>query len=153
MNSAHALLVANAGATLALAGLIWTVQLVHYPAFRFVPPDQFTAFEAFHQRQISLVVVPLMLVELATSAALIVHRPAPLPAASAVAGLVLVLAIWACTFAVQVPLHNRLAQGFDRDAIDRLVSTNAWRTAAWTLRAALVLWACYAAARAPEPPA
>lgn len=141
MNPGVAVLLANTASTFALTGLIWTIQLVHYPAFRYIAEPHFVDFEAFHQRQISWVVVPLMLVELLTTLALIVWRPSGLPLHFAILGALLVLAIWVCTFAVQVPLHNRLAQGFDRAAIDALVHTNWIRTILWTLRAGLLLWA------------
>lgn len=144
-NPAVVLLLANAASTFALTGLIWTIQLVHYPAFRYIAERQFVDFEAFHQRQISWVVVPLMLVELSSTVALFVWRPSGLPLSFAIVGALLVLAIWVCTFAVQVPLHNRLAQGFDRAAIEALVHTNWIRTILWTLRAGLLLWALYVA--------
>ncbi len=48
--------------------------------------------------------------------------------------------IWASTFFVQVPLHEKLGGGFDADVQKRLVSTNWIRTIFWTLRGALVLW-------------
>ena len=145
MNPGIALLLSNAASTFALAGLIWTIQLVHYPAFRYVAEPQFVDFETFHQRQISWVVVPLMLVELLSTVALLAWCPSGLPLRFAIVGALLVLAIWVCTFAVQVPLHNRLAQGFDRAAIDALVHTNWIRTILWTLRAGLLLWALYVA--------
>ena len=141
MNPGIAFLLANAASTFALAGLIWTIQLVHYPAFRYIFEPQFMDFEAFHQRQISWVVVPLMVVELATTAVLLGWRPSGLPLPFTIAGALLVLAIWACTFAVQVPLHNRLAHGYDRVAIDALINSNWIRTVLWSLRAGLLLWA------------
>lgn len=141
MNPGSAVLLTNAASTFALTGLIWTIQLVHYPAFRYIAEPKFIEFEAFHQRQISWVVVPLMLVELATAVVLFAWRPASLPLNFAIAGMVIVLAIWACTFAVQVPLHNRLTQGYNLAAIDALVHTNWIRTVLWSLRAALLLWA------------
>ena len=55
-------------------------------------------------------------------------------------GLILVLIIWASTFFVQVPLHEKLAAAFDAKVQQRLVLTNWIRTIAWTLRGALVLW-------------
>jgi hypothetical protein len=55
-------------------------------------------------------------------------------------GIGLILAIWLSTFFLQVPLHERLAQGFDAETHRSLVNTNWIRTAAWTLRAVLVLW-------------
>ncbi|MBL7648752.1 MAG: hypothetical protein JNK74_21455 [Candidatus Hydrogenedentes bacterium] len=141
MNPGTAVLLANAASTFALTGLIWTIQIAHYPAFRYIAGPKFIEFEAFHQRQISRVVVPLMLVELFTAAALLGWRPATLPVHFAITGGLLVAAIWACTFAVQVPLHNRLTQGYDRAAIDALVNSNWIRTALWSLRAGLLLWA------------
>jgi hypothetical protein len=62
------------------------------------------------------------------------------PVGAAVAGLVLVGAIWATTALVQVPLHRRLTDGFDATAHRRLVRTNWARTGAWGVRAGLVLW-------------
>ena len=52
-----------------LAGLIWMVQLVHYPSFRFYSSPTQTAHQ-FHQQRISLIVVPMMLIELTTAVAL-----------------------------------------------------------------------------------
>ena len=141
MNPGIAVLLANAASTFALAGLIWTIQLVHYPAFRHIAEPQFVDFEAFHQHQISCVVVPLMLVELFTSVALFVWRPSGLSFNFAIAGALMLLAIWVCTFAVQVPLHNRLSQGYDRAAIEALITGNWIRTVLWSLRAGLLLWA------------
>ena len=141
MNPGMAVLLANAASTFALTGLIWTIQLVHYPAFRYIAEPQFIEFEAFHQRQNSWVVVPLMLVELATAVVLFAWRPASLPLNFAIAGMVIVLATWACTFAVQVPLHNRLSQGYDRAAIEALINGNWIRTVLWSMRAGLLLWA------------
>lgn len=140
MNPGTAVLLTNAASTFALTGLIWTIQLVHYPAFRYIAEPKFIEFEAFHQRQISWVVVPLMLVELFTTVALFAWRPTGLSVHFAVTGGLLVAAIWVCTFAVQVPLHMRLTQGNDRAAIDALVNSNWIRTALWSLRAGLLLW-------------
>ena len=128
------------GATLAMAGVIWTVQLVHYPLFSGVGADGFVAYEAAHAQRITWLVLPLMAAELATAVWLVAERPAALPAWSAWAGLGLVGVIWASTAFLQVPLHRALAAGFDAVAHERLVATNAVRTAAWTLRAGLVLW-------------
>ncbi len=55
------------------------------------------------------------------------------------ASLVLLAVSWVSTFAVQVPLHRKLAGGFEAADHRRLVVTNWVRTAAWTLRAALLL--------------
>ena len=52
----------------------------------------------------------------------------------------LTLVTWLHTGVVAVPLHNKLAQGYDPASIQRLVRTNWVRTTAWTLRAAVLGW-------------
>ena len=53
--------------------------------------------------------------------------------------LCLLAVVWISTFAVQVPLHRRLAEGYDAARHRRLVLSNWIRTLAWTARAVLVL--------------
>ena len=152
MSLAHGILLANALSTLALVGLIWTIQLAHYPAFAYVRDDVFIAFEAFHQRAISIVVMPLMLLELGAALALLQWRPDAIPLALAMLGVALVAIVWLSTFFVQVPLHHRLAQGYDGDAIRRLVATNWIRTVAWSLRGGVIAWCLILVMRAEGRP-
>lgn len=133
-------LLVQLASTLAMAGLVWFVQVVHYPLFAAVGAAGFAAYETEHARRTSLVVVPLMLAEAVSAAALLWLRPEAVPFAAAAAGLALVGLIWLSTFLVQVPLHDVLARGFDAAAQRRLVATNWLRTALWTLRGGLVLW-------------
>ena len=133
-----AVLLTNAAATLFMTGVIWIVQVVHYPLFAGVGAEGFGRYSTDHARLITYVVLPAMLVELAT-AALLALRPGAL-GASAYIGLALVGLIWASTFFVQVPLHERLSTGFDGQAHRLLVSTNWLRTGLWTARAGLTLW-------------
>lgn len=128
-------------ATLLMTGAIWIVQAVHYPLFAAVGSDVFVRYEAAHQRRITWFVAPVMTIELATGIALVAGwRPEAFPAWAAVAGLALIGMIWIMTAAVQVPLHTRLAKGFDAGIHGSLVGTNWWRTAAWTARSLLLLW-------------
>lgn len=128
-------------ATLTMFGAIWIVQVVHYPLFSGVGAGGWAAYEAAHQSRITLVVGPAMLVELVTAVWLVLDRPAVFPAWAVVGGLVLVGVLWASTALVQVPLHTALSRGgFDAEVHARLVATNWVRTAAWSLRAGLVLW-------------
>lgn len=125
----------HAASTCAMAGVIWFVQLVHYPAFEFVDPGRFAAFSEYHQRRTTWVVAPLMLVE-AASASLLLFLPLD-AAFAARLGWALLVAIWLSTAFVQVPLHRRLGEGWDPATIRRLVRSNALRTALWSARAAL----------------
>jgi len=128
-------LLVHAGATLAMAGLIWFVQIVHYPLLGAVGPDAFTAYENAHIRRTGFVVTPLMFAELATAAWLAFAQPG----AAAYAGLALLAVIWLSTGLLQAPAHGRLARGFDPALHRRLVRTNWIRTAAWTARGVLAL--------------
>jgi hypothetical protein len=134
------LLLIHAAATLTMLGVILVVQWVHYPLFRHVGPADYTTYQTEHMRRITAIVGPLMGTELVTAVALAWAPPAGVPAWQAGAGLGLVGLIWGTTGLVQVPLHAALAEGFDPAAHRRLVRTNWVRTAAWGLRAGLVLW-------------
>ncbi|MEE2971937.1 MAG: hypothetical protein VX672_02340 [Planctomycetota bacterium] len=126
-----------------LVGLIWTIQVVHYPLFAGVGADRFPAYEADHARLITLVVGPTMLLEALTALAFVTIRPPAIPGWVAWAGLGLVAVIWLSTAAVQVPAHARLADGFDPAAHARLVGSNWIRTIAWTLRGLLLAGAAW----------
>jgi len=113
-----------------LVVLIWLVQLVIYPSFRHVDPDAFVAWHARYSALITLIVVPLMLVQVAAVAAQLWRGAG----AWTVAAAGIVAAIWLLTFLVSVPAHAALqAEGNLTHRVDRLVDTNWWRTAGWTL--------------------
>ena len=129
--------------TLAMFGLIWFVQLVHYPLFQRIPPDAFIAYETEHANRTGFIAFPLMFAELLSALALLAPtlRPAAIPFAQALCGAALVGLLWASTVFVQIPLHNRLHQAHNPAIIQRLIASNWLRTAAWTARAILViLW-------------
>jgi len=135
----HVLLAVHAGATLMMAGLIWFVQVVHYPLFAQVGAGGFTAYEARHMRLTGWVVGPLMLAEAATTAWIAVRPPAGVAPAAAWLGLAMAAALWATTGLVQAPLHRRLARGFDARLHGILVRSNWTRTALWSGRGVLSL--------------
>jgi hypothetical protein len=142
------LLLAHAAVTLAMTGVIWFVQIVHYPLFARAGATGFAAYAAEHGARTTWVVAPLMLLELAAALRIAWSPPAGVGRALALAGLVLALAIWASTAFVQVPRHDALRAGFDADVHRSLVRTNWLRTALWTARAGLALAMVAAHARA-----
>lgn len=123
-----------------MVGLIWFVQIVHYPLMGAVPPHACSAYAAAHQRRTTWVVGPPMLLE-GGSALLLGWTPrgAFESTTLGLVGLALLALIWVSTFAVQVPLHARLASGFDGVAWRRLVATNWLRAIAWTVRGIIAL--------------
>ena len=140
-------LLLQALATLAMTGLIWFVQVVHYPLFRAVGADGYAAYQREHVRLTTLVVGPLMLLEAATSVWLVFDRPDFVPPALPWLGLGLLALVWLATTLLSVPRHEVLRHGFDAPAHAGLVATNWIRTAAWTARAGLLLFALRAGLR------
>jgi hypothetical protein len=125
--------------TLFMTGLIWFVQVVHYPLFERVDLGSFGRYHADHTRSTGLVVILPMVLELLTSFALVGQRPERVEPWMAWLGLALAVATWAATFFFSVPAHNRLARGFDAEAHRTLVRTNGLRVLAWTGHSAVLL--------------
>ena len=126
------------GATLAMVGLIWFVQVVHYPIFARVEGPEFRVFHRDHTVNTGRVVVPLMLLEL-FSLVLLLWRPGTIQIAGLWSTAALLLLIWASTFWIQVPLHTRLATRPDDRTKRMLARTNWVRTGLWTARAVILL--------------
>lgn len=126
-------------AALYLWGVIWTIQVVHYPLFARVGADHWADYHAAHTRLITFVVLPAMVTELGTSGLLALSRPPWLSPGLLWAGFGCAILTWAVTFLVSVPLHDTLARGFDLAAIHRIVLTNWLRTFFWTGHALLLL--------------
>jgi hypothetical protein len=126
------LLVANLVATLVMVGVIWIVQVVHYPLFALVGADGFVAYEDGHSRRITAVIVVPWAVEGLTALALVAAPPPGVPRWLAVAGAALAGVPVLVTLLASVPAHQVLGRGFDAAAHRRLVRTNWLRTAAWT---------------------
>ena len=139
------LLLAHAAATLFMVGVIWFVQLVHYPLFARVGRPGFAAYSGSHTRLTGLVVGPPMLLEAATAVALVLWNPPGVSVSLLWAGLFLVAGIWLSTALLQAPRHTTLGDGFD-PAVHRFLVTSNWlRTVLWSLRGLVVLCILYQA--------
>jgi hypothetical protein len=137
------LLLVNLCATLFMTGVIWYVQVVHYPLFARVGDAAFVRYESEHASLTTLVVILPMLIELGSALGLWLLRPPSVAAWKVVTGLVMLGVIWLSTMAIQVPKHGELAAGFNAGVHASLVATNWVRTILWTLRSALVVSMLY----------
>lgn len=133
-------LLLHAASTLWMTGLIWFVQVVHYPLFSLVGSDVFARYEHAHTTRTTLVVGPPMLLELATTVMLLGLTSDAVPRGATWTGAAVLALIWVSTALLQVPQHSVLALGFDARAYEVLVQSNWIRTIGWSLRAALSLW-------------
>jgi len=131
--------VAQVVGSVGMFGVIWMVQIVHYPLMRFVSGEQFARFESAHRMRISWVVGPLMLIEGVCVLAFLFAAPAGLPWWLPWVGAVVEAIAIGTTVFISAPLHERLNTHFDTATLDRLVATNWIRTVAWTGRAAVAI--------------
>jgi hypothetical protein len=131
--------VAQVVGSVGMFGVIWIVQLVHYPLMRFVSGEQFARFETAHRVRISWVVGPLMLVEGVCVLAFVFAAPAGMPGWLPWAGAIAEAVAIGTTVLVSAPLHERLNAHFDPATLDRLIATNWIRTIAWSARAGLAI--------------
>lgn len=137
------LLLIHVAMTWFMTGVIWFVQLVHYPLLRFVGRENYERYHRMHMRRTTWVVMPAMLLELLTAILLLTIRPPFISMPLALIGLGLLILIWAATFFLQVPQHNRLEEGFNKRSYQLLVSTNWLRTLLWSFRALLTGFMLY----------
>ena len=125
--------------TFYMVGLIWFVQVVHYPLFAAVGEDKFVAYEEHHQRLTTWVVGPGMLVELVSGVLLALTAADSRSATILWISLGLLAVIWLSTALIQIPSHRQLSTGFNASAHRWLVRSNWLRTVAWTARGVLIL--------------
>lgn len=131
----NVVLIINLCASLYLAGLIWTIQLVHYPGFNYISKKSFKDFHRMHTRGMGLIVAIPMIAELASSILLAIR----FQSVFFYINLTLVILTWVCTGLLSVPKHRRLQHGKDKNVIKELILTNYSRTALWTIRSFLIV--------------
>ena len=129
--------------TFMMTGIIWFVQIVHYPFFAYTIRDDFPQIGNIHATLTGYVVVPIMVLEMATSfylAAFSTYTQFQVPFGI---GAGLVLLIWGSTFFIQVPILKRMLGSFSEEEHRKLVGTNWIRTLLWSARSVLVIYVLY----------
>ena len=121
--------------TSVMVGVIWVIQLLHYPSFHFISEKKYIEFQHFHMQRISFIVIPVMLIELASALLLSYFFRSSLT----IILLALLLGIWGITFIFFTNMHQKLTNGFDPSIVDKLVKINWSRTALWSLRLIILL--------------
>jgi hypothetical protein len=134
------IIILNLASTFFMTGVIWLIQLVQYPFFSQVGAEHFQKYHASHTFWITPIVAPAMIVELITSILLIFYPPGNIDSKPIWLGLILTLTVWASTFFLQVPMHEKLSHGFDAEAHRFLVNSNWIRTAAWTFHSLIAVY-------------
>ena len=119
-----------------MVGIIWIIQLVHYPSFHFVSKDKYISFQNFHMEKISFIVIPVMLLESISGILLIYNYLNTILAIS----MLILLLIWTLTAFFFSSVHQTLTAGYQVELVERLVKVNWARTIFWTLRLLLLFF-------------
>ena len=123
-------------ATSIMVGVIWVIQLVHYPSFHFIKLDMYTVFQKFHMKKISIIVVPVMVAELITGFLFLYHEESR--NALIIISVILLIIIWGITAVFFSGVHNKLIAGYQEKIVNHLLLINWVRTFLWTMRLLLL---------------
>ena len=109
---------------------IWTIQLVVYPGFRHLSPEALLRWHSIYTSRVTVIVMPLMVAQIVLHGWRL-HNEFSMVTLFIVC---LVASTWLITFAVFVPLHNRIASNQKlTQNLTNLVLYNWLRTALWSL--------------------
>ena len=129
----------NLASTWYMVGLIWLIQLVHYPLFNYVGSEEFIVFHDNHKILITPVVGIVMIVELVTSVIILFQPHCGIRNWLSIVGIILLGIIWSSTIFFQIPIHNTLSSKFNENALIMLINTNWIRTICWSVRGIILL--------------
>ena len=108
--------------------LIWIVQLIIYPSFRYTKEEYFVQWHIRYTFLIALIVSPLMLIQAGIEGLLFFQDEVRWWR------IIPIVLIWLATFTLSIPCHRQLRKsGKELSAINRLVATNWIRTILWSL--------------------
>jgi hypothetical protein len=132
----HSVFIIHLSATLFMTGLIWIIQLLHYPSYHYIKIEKFSDYQRFHTNQITYIVGPMMLIEVFSGAYLTLQHNWSTIYTFNFIGLCI---LWLATLFFSIPAHNKLSLGFNPETVTQLVRTNWIRTLTWTIRSGLLL--------------
>ena len=118
--------------TFVMTGIVWFLQLVHYPLFRKVARSRFVPFERMQLLLTSFVVAPPVLLETAAVLYSLWRKPPWMDPDAVLLGAVLLGIIWVTILFVHGPQHRALQQRFDPKAYRILLYTNWIPSYAWS---------------------
>ena len=119
-----------------MVGIIWVIQLLHYPTFHFIKQSDYVEFQHFHMQRISFIVVPVMIIEILSGFMLVYYFRSNL----FILCLTILLVIWLITFVFFTKLHQSLLGGYDKIIVKKLVQINWSRTVLWSLRLIILIY-------------
>jgi hypothetical protein len=127
--------------TLAMVGVMTTVQFVVYPQYTEVAVADFSNYVRSHGQRIGVPLVLFAPAEVALAFVVWLRLPSGRVRAAAFGSGALLALAWVVTMVWFAPLHGRLiSEPYDADRIDQLVNTNWLRTVLWWARGGAAVW-------------
>tara|TARA_B100000965_G_scaffold153204_1_gene127365 strand:- start:24 stop:452 length:429 start_codon:yes stop_codon:yes gene_type:complete len=114
--------------TAVMVGVIWVIQLLHYPTFHYIEKNNYSQFQKFHMNRISYIVIPAMVIEMLSGIMLVIIND------DFIISFSLLVCIWIITFVFFTNIHQRLLSKYENTAVEKLVNLNWIRTTFWTVR-------------------
>lgn len=109
--------------------LIWAVQLVIYPGFKYYNGDNLIKWHRVYTSRVTYIVLPLMLTQLTTTIASTWYQKHLI----SITSLIIVVILWLLTLLIFVPIHHKIDdESAHSTDLDKLVSKNWIRTILWT---------------------
>ena len=120
-----------------MVGVIWVIQLVHYPSFKYVNESDYIIFQKYHMSNISYIVFPVMFTELITALIILFFGEKSL---FFVLSLICLFLIWVITGVLFTKYHSILKEGKDLMIIEKMIKANWIRALLWTMRLIMILF-------------
>lgn len=127
----------NIAASLLLTGMVWLLQLLFYPTLEKLHRADFVSHHRSLYMRITLLALPVMLIELTTSVWLVLYAETRF--LYHLAGLIAVGMIWLSSLFLHIPIHIRLRKGFDERLVQRLGEINWIRIILWSAKSLISL--------------
>lgn len=117
--------------------LIWIVQLIIYPGFRYYSSNDLLLWHRTYTPRISVIVAPLMILQLFLTIVAVWQNPGTYQLGT----LIIILILWIYTFVKFLPLHRSIEHDkIKTDTLKILISANWLRTLLWTL---VFIWSLF----------
>ena len=110
--------------------MIWMVQLIVYPSFKYYTPRDLKTWHRRYTKRISIIVIPLMGAQLFLYSYALLQEPTIFNSICTS----IVISLWLLTFIRFVPLHKAIETSKTTAEIsESLVNRNWWRSLLWTV--------------------
>ena len=109
--------------------LIWMVQLIVYPSFKYYQKQDLILWHQKYTKRIAFIVVPLMLIQLGIAVFNMFHQFNH----TTIVTLSVVIFLWIFTFLSFAPLHFKISEGkHTQKQLQLLIKRNWLRTFLWS---------------------